>query len=407
MTTTTPIVSPPGRPTVIRTRAAHEFLALVPELAGARPRRSLVCVAFRGSRTVGLLRHALPLRLADHPAVVQAALATLCRIDGVDAVVPVVYTDRAYPRGAGAAERKLLGRLVDRLEDAGFVVRDSLLVAATGWASQFDRAAPVTGHPLALIDEAAARLADLVPERDALECWDAPAELQAEVAQLLAGPGRRVGRGEPAGAEGELEGERDAELGEPDDPIELVETLLAAERPPQASGIARLVHLASLAAYRDAIVLQIGFGATVGELALEGSLAANDRAARAQLPLDDLVRAEFAAGAADEVDELVGRMFLGETKLRPDASRVRRGIRLVEFAIALCPPAERPGLHCIAAWLHWSLGVASRAGKHLDLALEIDRRHPMAGLLAGYFGSGMLPEWAFAAPPNGSVLSAP
>jgi hypothetical protein len=379
-------------PTVIRAGAAHELLALVPALAGAEPRRSLVCVAFRGARTVGVLRHELPRRVADHQLVVQAVIAMLCRIDGADAVVPIVYTDRDYPRGSGAAELRLLARCVDRLEEAGFAVRDSLLVAATGWRSQLDRRTPPGGRPLAEIAGAAAKLADALPPSDALDAWEARAFLRAEVASALhdleSGPSFSAGLGQA--------------LDRAADPIDLVERLLVCEAAPDAAGLARFAQLASLAAFRDAMILQIAFGATVGELALEGSLAADTRAAEGGVPLDELVQDEFDSGAADEVDELVGRMFLGETRLRPDARRVRRGIRVVEFAVEHCPRQRRPGLLCIAAWLHWSLGVASRAGERLDRALEIEPGHPMARLLAGYFRRGVLPEWAFVPPGRSS-----
>jgi len=38
-------------PTIVKTREAHDFLALVPQLAGFQPERSVVLVAFRGNRT--------------------------------------------------------------------------------------------------------------------------------------------------------------------------------------------------------------------------------------------------------------------------------------------------------------------------------------------------------------------
>ncbi|MGX5697033.1 DUF4192 family protein [Agromyces soli] len=375
-------------PSVIRAGTADELLALVPALAGAEPRRSLVCVAFRGTRTIGVLRHELPHRLADHQPVVQAVIAMLCRIDGADSVVPIVYTDRDYPRGSGAAELRLLARCVDRLEEAGFAVRDSLLVAATGWGSQLDRRRPRDGRPLAEIEVAAARLADALPPSDGLDDWTARTFLSAEVAAAL--------RDLDVGAASSAESER--EPCEAVDPIELVESLLACDTAPEAASLARLARLASLAAYRDAMILQIAFGAAVGELALDGSLVANSRAAAAEVTLDELVQGDLETGSVDEIDELIGRMFLGETRLRPEAQRVRRGIRVVEFAARHCPPALRPGLLCIEAWLHWSLGLASRAGERLDRALEIEPGHPMALLLAGYFSHGVLPEWAFVPP---------
>lgn len=384
--------------TIIRTDVAEEFLALVPSIAGFAPRRSLVCVAFRGRRTVGVLRHDLPRRIADHRALVSAVLGTLCRIVDVDGVVPIVYTDRPYPRGAGAAERRLLGTVVDRLESAGYTVRDSLLVAASGWASQFDPSAPATGHPIELIEESAVRLAGSLP-----------ADASAESERVLPDPAQlhEIERLLDQAERAAVLPRRFAEaLGSALDPVELVEELMAEGPEPDAARVAWLAHLASLAAFRDAIALQIAFGATVGELAIDGAMSANDRAADAGLSMDELVAADLAAEAVDEIDELITGLFLGRTGLRPEHPRVRRGIRVVELAIAATPPRYRPGLLCIAAWLHWSQGRGSRAGAQLDEALAIDPEHPMARLLGTFLASGALPEWVFTPPRGGPSLAA-
>lgn len=374
-------------PTIIRAEAAEEFLALVPSIAGFAPRRSLVCVVFRGSRTVGVLRHDLPHRIVDHRALVSAVLGTLCRISEVDGVVPIVYTDRAYPRGRGAAERRLLGTVADRLASAGYAVRDSLLVAATGWASQLDPGAPPTGHPPELIELASARLGDAVP-----------ADASAGVEPLVGDAGR-------AGEIDRLldEIERSATLPRPFaealgaalDPVELVESLIADSAEPDAARLAWLAHLGSLAAFRDAIAVQIGFGAAAGELAIDGAAAANDRAAEAGLSVDELVAADLAAGSVDEIDEVIVGLFLGRTGLRPEPRRVRRGIRVLELAIAEAPRRYLPGLLCIVGWLHWSQGRGSRAGEQFDRALDLDPRHPMARLLSAFLATGALPDWLF------------
>ena len=72
---------------------------------------------------------------------------------GVDAVVPVLYTDRTFGSGRGIPERRLAEQFIRRAEQAGFVVRDALCRAADAWGSYLDRATPVSGHPLAMIDE--------------------------------------------------------------------------------------------------------------------------------------------------------------------------------------------------------------------------------------------------------------
>ena len=145
--------------TIIRAAAAHDLLALVPALAGFVPERSIVCVAFRGSRSAGVLRHDLPRRARDRPSLVSAIVGTLCRMPGVDAVVPIAYTDRTFESSRGLPERVLLALLVRRFEQAGFQVRDALCRAADGWGSLLDPATPARGHALAMIDESAAATA--------------------------------------------------------------------------------------------------------------------------------------------------------------------------------------------------------------------------------------------------------
>ena len=120
--------------TIIRAEQAHDFLALVPMLAGFRPERSIVCVAFRGNRTVGVLRHDLPRRARDRAPLVSVIVGTICRMPGIDAVVPVVYTDARFA-GRGIPERALLQLLVKEAERAGFTVRDALCRGADAWAS--------------------------------------------------------------------------------------------------------------------------------------------------------------------------------------------------------------------------------------------------------------------------------
>ena len=137
--------------TIIRARAAHDFLALVPTLVGYRPSRSLLCVAFDGNRTAGVLRHDLPRAAAERQPLVTAIVGTLCRMPHVDAVVPVIYTDAEFG-GDGMPESELLGELVRKAEQAGFLIRDALCVAADAWGSLLDDELPAGGRDLGLIE---------------------------------------------------------------------------------------------------------------------------------------------------------------------------------------------------------------------------------------------------------------
>lgn len=367
---------------IIRATAAHDFLALVPVLAGFVPEHSLVCVAFAGNRSVGVLRHDLPGGRADHERLVSTVIGTICRIPDVDAVVPVVYTAERFDERGGMPRRDLLELVVARAGRAGFLVRDALCQAADAWSSLFDEDAPAAGHPLALVESSGALRG--VPEGDRPAAGTGRADLPpADAARA-----RRVAEileefGDLHRVEGAIAG-----LARDGDPVAFVETLVGRprRRALDPRRLAWLLHLAGRAPFRDAMMLQIAFGRMLGELALD---------------VPDAV-IEPADGPDPDVDgehpgiDVIARLIMGHSMLRPDAARVERGIDELRAAVAHAPEAARPGPLCMAAWLAWSLGRGSVAGGLLDAALAIDPAHSMANLLNGYIGTGALPEWAFA-----------
>lgn len=387
-----------GMTTIIRAEAAHEFLALVPTLAGFRPERSIVCVAFHANRTVGVLRHDLPPRARDRAALVSTIIGTLCRMPGVDAVVPVVYSDATFAGSRGVPEHALLGLVVKRAQQAGFLVRDALCHAADAWGSILDPDTPATGYPLALIVEstivrrAPAEAEVLTSPAASGELEEAEPEMAAAIAAALE-EFEAVDRAEAA----------IARLGRNADPVELVETLVArgATKHP-AIRLAWFLHLAGRPPLRDAMMLQFAFGVVVGEAAHDDAVASAARAERRGETMDELVRREIAEGEADEVSELLTRLMMGQSTLRPERRRVERALALLRRLIANAPERRRVGPLCIAAWLAWSLGRGSAAGALLDLALAQEPEHPMASLLHAFIGSGALPEWAFAQPDRAS-----
>jgi hypothetical protein len=388
--------------TIIRAAAAHDLLALVPALAGFVPERSIVCVAFRGSRSAGVLRHDLPRRARDRPSLVSAIVGTLCRMPGVDAVVPIAYSDRTFTASRGLPERALLSLLVRRFEQAGFEVRDALCRAADGWGSLLDPATPARGHALAMIDESAAAaalpdgepvpasptLSGRLPERDD----DLAESIAAELAAFA----------ELDDIEAQL-----VRLGDVADPVALVEALLdevdgvpddaGSPRPPGLR-LAWFLHLAERPPIRDAMMLQFAFGPVVGAAAHDDAVETAERAERNGETVDELVRRESADGAEGEVSEMLGRLLLGRSTLRPDPGRVERALEVVRTAAAHAPDDLRVAPLCIAAWLAWSLGRGSAAGALVDLAVEASPGTSMASLLSAFIGSGTLPDWAFADP---------
>lgn len=392
-----------GMTTIIRAEAAHDFLALVPTLAGFRPERSIVCVAFNGNRTVGVLRHDLPRRARDRAALVSTIIGTLCRMRGVDAVVPVVYSDATFAGSRGVPEHALLGLVVKRAQQAGFRVRDALCHAADAWGSILDPETPETGHPLALIVEstivrqAPAGAEVLTSPAASVELEEAEPDVAAAIAAAL-GEFDAVDRADAA----------IARLGRNADPVELVETLVArgATKHP-AIRLAWFIHLAGRPPLRDAMMLQFAFGVVVGEAAHDDAVSSAARAARRGETMDELVRREIAEGEADEVSELLKRLMMGQSTLRPERRRVERALELLRRLIANAPEQRRVGPLCIAAWLAWSLGRGSAAGALLDLALAQEPEHPMASLLHAFIGSGALPEWAFADPARDAAGGTP
>ena len=394
---TTPPKHPPtrhprGMTTIIRAEQAHDFLALVPTLAGFRPERSIVCVAFRGNRTIGVLRHDLPRRARDRAPLVSVIIGTLCRMTGVDAVLPVVYSDGRFAAARGMPERALLGLLVKEAERAGFTVRDALCRAADAWGSARDRSTPVRGHPLALIDESP--VTQLAPGGgEVLDAPDAAGALPESDPATTGAIARALRRFDSD----DLVEAAITRLGRNADPVELVESLLAQEPSDQPiHQLAWFLHLASRPAFRDAMMLQFAFGVVVGELAHDDAVESADRAAEHGESMDELVERELAEGRPDVVSEFLSRLLLGQSMLRPDRARVEGALALLLPLIANAPPRHRVGPLCVTAWLSWSLGRGSAAGALIDRALEIEPEHPMANLLATFIGSGALPEWAFA-----------
>ncbi|WP_353827430.1 DUF4192 domain-containing protein [Agromyces sp. SYSU T0242] len=346
--------------TTIRADAAHDFLALVPHLLGYHPKRSLVCVAFAGNRSIGALRHDLPPgERAESVAV--SVLGMVCRVARVDGVVPVVYADA--PSGdVHAAHGPLLAAVVRRAEEAGFEVRDALWVAADGWGSLFDDAVPPGGRRLELIrDSPAARAAER--EGDAML-----AESAAHLVRVPApDPSRARAMAEALGA-----------VDEAADPHELAERISSGVGEPAVDELARFLLLAEHPPIRDALMLQVAFGRGVGESAL-------------------------AASGGGALDEGLADLLLGRTSIGPDVDRVRACLASIVPAIGDAPQGRRSGALCIAGWLAWTLGRGSAAGELVTLALDETPGHTMAGLLQRFLGTGALPAWAFGAPSASST----
>lgn len=408
--------------TIVKTPTPQDFLALVPQLVGFLPEQSLVLVAFRGNRTCGALRFNLP-RDEAGPSELRriggTLLGTLCKIPGVDAVVPVAYTEREIgddPRltAAGLPYGAFLRAILARAAESGFLVRDALCVAADGWASYLD-AEPGQGrsgraprgdpgrplrHPLS--DIAASSVNDRIPpgSRRELARLQTGAELPTVDLSTRERCARRLARYQRLGPDMGPIPELIEMVGDMLDPVGTAETVLGLN-PAELSidEAAVLLFLMQGPATRDQMMLQFAFGEEEGRRSHELNRYYAARQRETGLSMDDLVEADMAAGRAfEQATPTTGDLVLGMSPRRPDPERVLRGIRLLKLLVALAPRPARPAPLCMLAWLTWTLGQGSVAGIYIDTALDIDPEYGMALLLLQMLGSGHLPEWAFEVP---------
>ncbi|WP_104193911.1 DUF4192 domain-containing protein [Cryobacterium sp. M25] len=390
--------------TIVKTREAHDFLALVPQLAGFLPEKSLVLVAFRGNRTCGAMRFNLPDPAAPEKVLKRIAttlVGTLCKIPDVDALVPVVYSDENIVAVAGLPQERFVEVLCARARLSGFLLRDALCVAADGWGSYLDPDCPAGGHPLRAI--AASEVHRAIPEevRRDLATLQSRADLPAVDPSMRERLGRRLARYQRLGGQAGTMPELLELAGDILDPVVAAEAALGFD--PQNLGLddaAALLFLMQGPACRDQMMLQFAFGETVGRNThcLNLRYAILQRATGRSL--DDIIAEEQSDGLDSPHSRVTSDLMLGLGRERPDPERIEPAIRLLKVLVALAPRTARPAPLCMLAWLSWAMGRGSVAGIFVDQALAIDRHYGMAELLHTVFGSGHLPDWAFAVPPD-------
>lgn len=411
------------QPTVVKTSQPGEFLALVPELVGFQPENSVALVAFRGNRTCGALRFTLP--KADGPEKLYKRIATtivgmVCKIPGVDAVVPVVYTDEGFADRSVIPQEHFTHILIQRCELSGFLVRDAFCVGSDGWGSYRDSGHPAGGRPLSDLAPAALTLPG-TDERQrralgSLASWadlpDVGLAARERTAKLLRRYQRLARKAESVPELFDL-------VGDLLDPVATAEVVPTWD--PQCVDIpdaAALLLLVQSPSNRDQIMLQLAFGRQLGAAAFE----LNVRYAALQrvtgLSMDEIVRAEIeyrasVANNADTADDSgseagqrISDLMMGMTSTRPDPSRIEAALVVLKAVTAMAPRSARPAPLCMLAWLSWALGRGSVAGIFIDRALEIDPHYGMAMLLDTLLGTGHLPEWAYAVPPDAATTEA-
>lgn len=411
--------------TIIKAAGAVDFLALLPALAGYTPTRSLALVAFRGSRTLGVLRVDLPPHDADEQTVSRCAatfVGLVCRLRDADGIVPVVYCDeQLYPTPVGmaasapgnapanaVAHAALVEAVIQRADACGLRVSDALCVASDAWCSYLET--PGSSHALTELDASPARNA--VPGDIANVSGDQSTGIELPVADfaerervgvalerlthaldtMLSGddwpttgssrPGsawlddatvtlERASRGISLPGDGATLGTAGA-LGALCDVPALFEDALGT--PPEALGpdfIAALLLCLARPSMRDVALSQWSFDLDTGDEVLEAQLAWQDGV-------------EFPA-------HLAGHM-IGEGP-RPDIARVQTALTLVRSLAALAPKALRPAPLTVAAWLSWALGRSTHAAAYLDLVRAIDPNYGLAQIVSSMVSAGHLPDF--------------
>jgi len=389
------------QPTIVKTRQAFDFLALVPQLVGFHPEQSMVLVAFRGNRTCGALRFNLPEPDAAEKVLRRIAttlIGTLCKIPGVDSVVPVAYTGESFSDAGGIPQERFVGCVVKRAEMSGFLVRDALCVGADGWGSYLDPHCPVSGRPLG--DITTSRVYASVPSsaRESLGTLASGTELPrvspARRERVAREYRRYTGLHAAPGAPEELL----PVVGEVLDSVEIAEEALAWDTAaPHTGDVARLLFVLQGAGNRDQVMLQFAFGREVGEDARAVNKYYWALQAVTGRDLDDLVEEQERRGISPEA-AAIGDLMLGLTDQRPDPERIKRGIALLRVVVASAPRSARPAPLCMLAWLSWALGRGSVAAIFIDQALSISPDYGMAVLLRGLLSSGLLPDWVYLVP---------
>lgn len=364
--------------TVLQATDSAAFLGIVPSLAGFTPRRSILLLPFRGTRTDGAMRLDLPQDETDLEAFADAAVGLVSRVAGTDAVAVVVYTDdqsHATRDGLVLPHAVAVDELLGCAEEAGLRVVDALCVTPAGWSSYLDDDPEL--HSLAQI----CRPSDLPSVSDVSGDQSAGAKLpEVDLAEK-----ERVGRAAielsallDRKGHGKLTGRENPQLIAAlvllEDVPAFFESVLAAPDALPPFATATLLWCLERPLLRDVAIAQWATD-------LAGGISALD------------AQTVFAESGTMIPDEL-GRVFLGQGPV-PDTDRLRRALSVVRAAAARAPRDARPAPLTAAAWLSWALGRATHAGHYLEMAREIAPDYSLAALLESMIAHAMLPEWAF------------
>ncbi|MEU1971969.1 DUF4192 family protein [Microbacterium sp. NPDC019599] len=369
--------------TIVKAANAAQFLALVPRMLGYRPTRSLVLIPFAGSRSLGAMRVDLPGPLEPADAVAATVIGMVCRLPDADAVAAIVYTDEGF--ADGMPRTALSSALVDRADECGLRVTDSLCVAADAWGSYLDPELPLSGHPLADLgdeppgaehlevgagDQAAGTELPAVEDGERDDVARALSSL-ADAVGLLCGPDAT---GDAPTAEARV------------DPLALATVCRLDDLPALFEDVLRW-DAGDLAPYDAAALVWCLSRPALRDIALVdwcGGLAAGDEAFDAQLRWE----------AGEEYPAHLAMQMWGEGP-RPEVDRLERALALARQAAAVAPRDMRPGPLATCAWLSWALGRSTHAELYAQQACDIEPEHGLGEIVQSFVHAGHLPDWAF------------
>lgn len=351
---------------------AADFLPLVPRMIGYQPERSLVLVAFAGSRSVGVLRFDLPPADVLVPSA-QSMAGFIARIEGATGFVPVVYIEGNALEGIGLP---LIYALDEQAHMMGLHLNDKLIVASDGWVSAYDES--LTVHPLSEIapDMDDPELAALPAARSILDGTELPVvtdHARTEVASALENL---------HGAMASLTGFGDATVGV--GTPEALLTIAMLDDLPELYEDALTWELEDVPTYSIAALVWCFARPALRDIALVQWCGDRDRGDRA-------LEAQLAWEEGTEYPEDLAMQMWGEGP-QPQPARLEQALALVKVIAAYDTSG---GSLATAAWISWALGRSTHAEHYAKLAIVNEPEHGLAEIVSSFVTAGHLPAWAF------------
>lgn len=376
--------------TIVKVASAAEFLSLVPRMLGYEPTRSIVMVAFEGSRSLGALRFDLPDGTSDSvDRVAATVVGMVCRLPTADAVAVVAYTDHGFD-GERMPHRDVFDAIRRRTDACGLRTADALCVAADAWASEFDPDTPLGGRSLEELE--------IVPRgAEGIVVTGRDQGTGADLPHVDAAVGDRVGRALRAFDRAvrtvcalDADEPADESVTPPDqariDPSALAAVCALDDLPAlfeeslewradalEPYDAATLAWCLTRPALRDVALVQ--WTGTIGDG-------------------DDAFKAQLQWESGREYPSHLAMRLWGEGD-RPDPDRLEGALELVRYVAASVPPASRPGALAMCAWLSWALGRSTHAAAYAERACEIEPEHGLSQIVLSFVHAGHLPDWAF------------